>query len=192
MTSLAVLPSGVCSRSECGLLSSLCFLLSHLVSQVHRRQKQLEVESRKGDFVSTKRYWTLPKSCGSQSSEWEERKKSRVGSGSLCEPRKSRKTVTPATDCCLFPLVEKGNVAGCLQLRRPRRTETCMILSCLLFFGSPLWTGNHCGSRSTAVEAPEHSRAVGRQSFAHFRVSLRHDTTYDQASLRHHQAHSSF
>ena len=53
------------------------FLMSHLLSQVHRRQKQFEVESGKGDFVSTKRYWTLPKSCGSQSSEWEERKKSR-------------------------------------------------------------------------------------------------------------------
>ena len=53
------------------------FLLSHLLSQVRRRQKQLEVESGKGDFVSTKRYWRLPKSCGSQSSEWEERKKSR-------------------------------------------------------------------------------------------------------------------
>ena len=36
------------------------------------------MESRKGDFVETKRCWTLPKSCGSQSSEWEERKKSRA------------------------------------------------------------------------------------------------------------------
>ena len=55
-------------------------------------------------------------SCGSRSSEWEERKKSRAGRGSLCEPRKSRKTVV--------------------------RT---------------------------------------------FRVSSRHDTTYDQASLRLHE-----
>ena len=66
----------------------LCFLLSHLLSQVHRRQKQLS------DFVETKKYWTLPKSCGSQSSEWEERKKSRGKRGSLCARRKPRKTVT--------------------------------------------------------------------------------------------------
>ena len=51
------------------LVVALCFLLSHLQSQVHRRKKQLEVESGKGDFVSTKRYWTHPKSCGSQSLE---------------------------------------------------------------------------------------------------------------------------
>ena len=56
----------------------LCFLLSHLLSQVHRRQKQLS------DFVEMKKYWTLPKSCGSQSSEWEERKKSGAKRGSLC------------------------------------------------------------------------------------------------------------
>ena len=42
------------------------------------RQQQLS------DFVETKKYWTLPKSCGSQSSEWEERKKSRAKRGSLC------------------------------------------------------------------------------------------------------------
>ena len=42
------------------------------------RQEQLS------DFVETKKYWTLPKSCGSQSSEWEERKKSRAKRGSLC------------------------------------------------------------------------------------------------------------
>ena len=70
------------------LLVCLCFLLSHLLSQVHRRQKQLS------DFVETKKYWALPKSCGSQSSEWEERKKSRGKSGSLCARRRSRKTVT--------------------------------------------------------------------------------------------------
>ena len=53
-----------------------------------RRQKQLS------DFVETKKYWTLPKSCGSQSSEWEERKKSRAKRGSLCTRRGSRETVT--------------------------------------------------------------------------------------------------
>ena len=55
---------------------------------------RLEVESTKGDFVSTKRCWTLAKSCGSQSSEWEERKKIRAKRGSLCARRTSRKTVT--------------------------------------------------------------------------------------------------
>ena len=46
------------------------------------------------DFVETKKYWTLPKSCGSQSSEWEERKKSRAKRGSLCTRDGSLKTVT--------------------------------------------------------------------------------------------------
>ena len=71
---------------------ALCFLLSHLLSQVHRGGGG--GESRKGDFVSTKKYWTLPKSCGSQSSEWEELRKSRAKRGSLCARRRSRKTVT--------------------------------------------------------------------------------------------------
>ena len=69
-----------------------------LPSQVHRRQKQLS------DFVSTKKYWTLPKSCGSQSSEWEERKKSRGKRGSLCARRRSRKTVTCHVLCVVGPV----------------------------------------------------------------------------------------
>ena len=81
-----------CTDSHCNghivLRVCLCFLLSHHLSQVHRRQKQLS------DFVETKKYWTLPKSCGSQSSEWEERKKSRAKRGSLCARDPSRKTVT--------------------------------------------------------------------------------------------------
>ena len=89
---------------------------------------QLEVESTKGDAVSTKRYWSLTKSCGSQSSEWEERKKSRVGRGSLCEPCKPRKTVT----CHGLGVVEPVYHQASLR-----------------------------GSWSTAVEAPEHSWAVG-------------------------------
>ena len=44
------------------------FLLSISFHKVPWRQKQLS------DFVETKKYRTLPKSCGSQSSEWEERK----------------------------------------------------------------------------------------------------------------------
>ena len=62
----------------------------------------------------------------------EERKKSRVGRGSLGEPFKSRKTVTP-TQLLRFSTCR---VAGCLQPRRPRMTETCVIMSCLLFFNS--------------------------------------------------------
>ena len=53
-----------CTDSHCNshivLSACLCFFLSHLLSQVHRRQKQLS------DFVEKKKYWTLPKSCGSQ------------------------------------------------------------------------------------------------------------------------------
>ena len=33
------------------------------------------------------------------------------------------------------------------------------LVSSVVFF--PLWTGNHCGSRSMVVEALEHSRALG-------------------------------
>ena len=68
-------------------------------------RRSSEVESKKGDFVETKRYWTLPERCCSLSSEWEERKKSRAGSGSLCEPRKSRKTVAPTFDCWVLSVV---------------------------------------------------------------------------------------
>ena len=75
-----------CTDSHCNSHIVLPFV--HLLSQVHRRQKQLS------DFVETKKYWTLPKSCGSQSSEWEERKKSRVKRGSLCACRRSCKIVT--------------------------------------------------------------------------------------------------
>ena len=81
-----------CTDSHCNSLIvlrvCLCFFLSHLLSQVHWRQKQLS------DFVETKKYWTLKKSCGSQSSEWDERKKSRAKRGSLCTRGGSRKTVT--------------------------------------------------------------------------------------------------
>ena len=121
VTSLAVLPNGVCSWSavDSSLVVALCFLLSHTLSKVHLRQKQLEVESRKGDFVSTKRHWTPPKSCGSQSSEWEERKKSKVGSGSLCEPR------TPTSDTllkcvCLFFFKATGTESACAVAWRQR------------------------------------------------------------------------
>ena len=55
---------------------------------------QLEVESTKGDFVATKRCWTLSKCCGRQSSVWEVRKKIRAKRGSLGARCRSRKTVT--------------------------------------------------------------------------------------------------
>ena len=82
----------------CFVCVCLCFLLSHLLSQDHRRQTQLS------DFVETKKYWTLPKSFGSQSSEWEERKKSRGKRGSLCARRRSRKTVTCHGLCVVEPV----------------------------------------------------------------------------------------
>ena len=55
---------------------------------------QLEVESTKGDIVSTKKCWTLSKCCGRQSSEWEVRKKIRAKRGSLGARCRCRKTVT--------------------------------------------------------------------------------------------------
>ena len=122
-----VLPHRGSTQRECGFLCFdvvLCFLLSHALSQVHRRQKQLEVESR---------YWRLPKSCGSQPSVWEERKKSSAKRGSLCEPRK---TVAPTTDCCIFPLAEQGNVAGCSSEDGDMRDP---VLSVVFF---SLWTGS--------------------------------------------------
>ena len=54
--------------------------------------------ARRATSSQTKRYRTLLESCGSLSSEWEERKKSNAGSGSLCEPRKPRKTLAPTAD----------------------------------------------------------------------------------------------
>ena len=59
-------------------------------------------------FVEMKRYWTLPKSCGSQSSEWEERKKSRAGSGSLCEPRNLARQSHRPPIVAFFHLSSKG------------------------------------------------------------------------------------
>ena len=62
-----------CNASHCNshiVTSCVCVFVLHPPSQVHRRQKQLS------DFVSTKS------------------KKSTAKRGSLCDPRKSRKTVT--------------------------------------------------------------------------------------------------
>ena len=59
-----------------------------------------EVESLKNDVADTQRSLAADQelaakpaeSCGSQSSEWEERQKSRLGEGAPCESRTSRKT----------------------------------------------------------------------------------------------------
>ena len=76
---------------------TLCFVCD-LLSQAHRRQKQLS------DYVEKKKYWTLRKGCGSQVSEPEERKKSRGKRGSLCARRRSRKTVTCHGLCVVEPV----------------------------------------------------------------------------------------
>ena len=82
------------------------------------QQKQLS------DFVETKKYWTLLKSCGSQSSEWEERKKSRAKRGSLCTRDGSRKTVTLILFYLLFffiTLCEQAIIAAAGRRLRWRR-----------------------------------------------------------------------
>ena len=98
-------------------------------------------------------------------------------------------------DCCFFSTCRARECGWLLAAatRRLQRTERCVILSYLLLFFFTLWTGNHCCSRSTAVEALEHSRAVGGALYKYrktvvrtFRVSLRHDTFCDQAPLRLH------
>ena len=77
----------------------------------------------KGDLVSTKRYWTLLKSCGSQSSEWEERKKIRAKRGSLCEPCKPRKTVTCHRLRVVEPVYHQALLRG--RWRSWRRNGRC-------------------------------------------------------------------
>ena len=60
----------------------------------------VEVESLKNDLADTQRSLAadqelaakLAESCSSQSSEWEEHQKSRLGEGAPCESRTSRKT----------------------------------------------------------------------------------------------------
>ena len=134
------------SSLRCGVVFSF-FPISH--SQVHRRPKQLEVESGKGDFVSTKKYLTLPESCCSQSPEWEERKKSRAKRGSPCTRRGSRKTVTCAWSSRGGTRVPSGLIAR--QMEEPeeerkksragdrlalksRKTVTLILFYLLFFF----------------------------------------------------------
>ena len=73
---------------------TLCFVCVFVLPFVPSPITSPPAQKQLSDFVSTKKYWTLPKSCGSKSSEWEERKKSRGKRGSLCARRRSRKTVT--------------------------------------------------------------------------------------------------
>ena len=87
-------PCDSCCRSECGLLSSFWrfpFVPSPITSP--SAAEAARGGEREGRLRLDEEVLDAPKSCGSQSSEWEERKKSRVGSGSLCEPRTSRKTI---------------------------------------------------------------------------------------------------
>ena len=107
-----------CTDSRCNshieLRVCLCFLLSHLLSQVHRRQKQLR------DFVETKKFWTLPKSCGSQSSEWEERKKRRAKRGSHSTRGGSRKTVRCHGLRVVEPVYHQALLRGRWRSRKSR------------------------------------------------------------------------
>ena len=79
---------------------------------------QLKVESRKGDFVSTKKFW--------------KRKKSRAKRGSLCEPRKSRKIVTCHGLRVVEPVYHQASLRGRLRSwrRASRQGQRC---SCLFF-----------------------------------------------------------
>ena len=71
-----------------------------------------EVESLKNDVADTQRSLAadqelaakLAESCRGQSSEWEERQKSRGKRGSLCARRRSRKTVTWHCLCVVEPV----------------------------------------------------------------------------------------
>ena len=67
------------------LRACLCFLLSHLQSQVHRRQKQLS------DFIEPKKYlratletWWISQDSHVLEEPEEQGKKSRAGRGSVC------------------------------------------------------------------------------------------------------------
>ena len=87
---------------------------------------------RAGRVELTKKYWTLPKSCGSQSSEWEERKKSRAKRGSLCARRRSRKTVTCHGLRVVEPVYHQASLRGRWRSwrRASRQGQPC---SCLFF-----------------------------------------------------------
>ena len=123
-----------CTDSHCNSLIvlrvCLCFLLSHLLSQVHRRQKQMS------DFVETKKYWTLPKSCGGQSlvgGAQEEQGQERLA-------LQSRKTVTLMLFYLLFffsPIVIRQSlrrpVDGCGGARsRTMQVRMYCSISCLV------------------------------------------------------------
>ena len=114
------------SSPRCGVL------FPFVPSQGHRRQKQLEVESGEGDFVSTKKYLTLRKSCGCQSSEREERKTSKAKRGSICTRRGSSKTVTCHGFREVEPVHHEASLCG--RFRSWRRAslqgQPC---SCLFF-----------------------------------------------------------
>ena len=70
------------------------------------------MESTKGDIVSTKRCRTLPKNCGSQSSEWDVREKIRAKRGSLCARCRSRKTVACHGLRVVEPVCHQASLRG--------------------------------------------------------------------------------
>ena len=97
-----------CTDSHCNshIVAScvcFCFLLSHLLSQVHRRQKQLS------DFVSTKS------------------KKSTAKRGSLCDRRKSHKTVTCHGLRVMEPVCHQASLRGRFRSwrRASRQGQPC-------------------------------------------------------------------
>ena len=71
-------------------------------------------------------------SCGSQSSEWEEHKKSTAKRGSLCDPLKSHKTVTCHGLRVVEPVCHQASLRGRFRSwrRASRQGQPC---SCLFF-----------------------------------------------------------
>ena len=92
-----------------------CVFVLPFVPSPHRRQKQLS------DFVEAKKHWTRPKSCGSQSLEWEERKKSRAKRDSLCTRDGSRKTVTCHGRRVVEPVYHEALLRGRWRERKKSR-----------------------------------------------------------------------
>ena len=96
VTFLAVLPNGVCSRSDCGLPPSLWRCVSFCPISCHKSiGGRSSSRWRAGRSTSSRRRGTgrSRRVAAASRRSGEERKKSRAGRGSLCELCKSRKTV---------------------------------------------------------------------------------------------------
>ena len=159
-----VLPHWSSTQSECEFLLSMwcCVPFCPMPCRIGRAILAIRWTTswrRRG----TGRSWRVAAACRRSG-----RNARRPGPGVArsCEPRKSRKTVAPTAECCLFffSFVEQGNVAGCLRPRRFQRTETCVILFYLLFF----FFFNPCGQAIIAAAGWRlwrgRSRAVRRKS----------------------------